>query len=708
MVTRGALGVLLLLHLASAPWKWESTGCAPTLHPSGCGSTTGLALGHGWAQDKFFSSWPLSSRGRRLGPLRLRPGWGCTALPPPHPPPNPSCRLPSMSPQRSPGPQSPKPRTRLLLALAVPTPKKAGPTPGPPGQLSLALCAVCRAQRKLCPLHAPNSEPCLLLLFRPWFDQKNSATALEEPRQPCKGLINANRFDDFSLKDTAKCFSKCAQSGDESCNLGNLQRYWLNYEIHLVEKSLTETVNMSFLTTLVKNISTNISEDLHFSLTPSQVPKQVTEDRHQHPDRVRLPRSLFESLQGSRPVVRLAITILDIGSGNVFKGPRLSLEDGSSVLNDHVVGLSLGHINVTGLAEPLEITFSHKHQPPNMTLSCVFWDVTKGSLSSSPGSSGDWSSKGCSTDFGVNRTICRCDHLTFFALLLRPILDQATVTALTRISQAGCGTSMIFLAFTIVLYAVLRFSRQRFKSEDIPKIHVALSVSLFLLNLAFFINVGHGLKGSDAACWARGAVFHYFLLCAFTWMGLEAFHLYLLVIKVFNTYFGHYFLKLSLVGWGLPALIVIGTGSANSYGPYAIRDKKNTTTLELCWFREKTAISALYVTVHGYFLITFLFSAVVLGLVAWKIFTVSSATAGKEKGQHWKGVLTLLGLSSLVGVTWGLAILTPLGLSTVYVFAVFTSLQGVFCLIFLCILELLQWSDFSSGWPPAQAPPQAH
>lgn len=32
---------------------------------------------------------------------------------------------------------------------------------------------------------------------------------------------------------------------------------------------------------------------------------------------------------------------------------------------------------------------------------------------------------------------------------------------------------------------------------------------------------------------------------------------------------------------GLPALMVIGTGSANSYGRYAIRDKKNITTLEL-------------------------------------------------------------------------------------------------------------------------------
>lgn len=31
----------------------------------------------------------------------------------------------------------------------------------------------------------------------------------------------------------------------------------------------------------------------------------------------------------------------------------------------------------------------------------------------------------------------------------------------------------------------------------------------------------------------------------------------------------------------LPALIVIGTGIANSYGPYSIRDEKNVTTLEL-------------------------------------------------------------------------------------------------------------------------------
>ncbi|XP_055268645.1 adhesion G protein-coupled receptor G3 [Moschus berezovskii] len=511
----------------------------------------------------------------------------------------------------------------------------------------------------------------LLLLLAP--GEGDSTSSYEKPRNVCQGFIGMNQYEDFDLNRTAGCFSKCTRSQEELCHLGNLQRYWLNFETYLVERSQTDTMNTSFLTALVKSINTSVSEDLYFSLTPSQIPKQVTKDEYQHADRVRLPKSLFGSLKSGGPMVRLGIIILDVGLGNVFKGSLLSREDGSSVLNNRMVGLTLGHINVTELAEPLEITFSHQYQPPNMNLSCEFWDAKKG----------DWSSKGCSTEVGVHRTVCRCDHLTFFALLLRPILDEATVKALIHISQAGCGASMIFLAFTIVLYAVLRFSRQRFKSEDAPKIHVSLSISLFLLNLAFFINVGRGLKGSNAACWARGAVFHYFLLCAFTWMSLEAFHLYLLVIKVFNTYFGHYFLKLSLVGWVLPALIVIGTGIANSYGPYSIRDEKNVTTLELCWFHEKTA---LYVTVHGYFLVVFLFGAVILSLVSWKIFTLSSATAGKEKGQHWKGVLTLLGLSCLVGLPWGLALLTSLAPFTAYVFALFTSLQGVFIFCWFIVL----------------------
>lgn len=514
----------------------------------------------------------------------------------------------------------------------------------------------------------------------------------EEPRNVCK-LKEDYEYGTFDLTDIAQCFTKCGQSDNSSCEVGNLQRYWLNYESYLLENSV-ETVDMPFVKALIQNISTDVSEDLLYSLVPSQIPRQVMQGEDQPADRVRLPKSLFGALSGNRSSVRLAITILNIGPGNVFKGPKLLEDKGSSVLNNRMVGLSMGQIHTTGLSEPVEITFSHQHQSPNVILTCVFWDMAKG----------DWDSHGCSTKRGDGRTVCSCDHLTFFALLLRPTLDQATARTLTRISQAGCAVSMIFLAFTMVLYVAFRFSLQRFKTEDAPKIHMALSISLFLLNLTFLINVGSSSQGPPASCWVRAAIFHYFLLCVFTWMGLEAFHLYLLVIKVFNTYFGHYFLKLSLLGWGLPVLVVIGAGSSNSYGVYTIRSQENRTSLELCWFQKEPA---LYATVHGYFLVTFLFGAVVLALVAWKIFTLPSVTAGKGQGQTWKSVLTVLGLSSLVGMTWGLAVLTPLGLSTVYIFTLFNSLQGLFIFCWFIILYFPTQSTTASSSGTARLD-QAH
>lgn len=510
----------------------------------------------------------------------------------------------------------------------------------------------------------------------------SDAKTTEEPRNVCR-LKEDHEYDAFDLNYIAKCFTECGQSEDRPCDVGKLQRYWLNYESYLLENSM-EAVDMPFVKALVQNVSTDVSEDLLYSLMPSQIPRQVMQGEDQPADGVRLPKSLFGALPGNRSAVRLAITVLDIGAGNVFKGPKLLEDKGSSVLNNRMVGLSVGQMHATGLSEPVEITFSHQRQSPNMTLTCVFWDMAKG----------DWDSRGCSTELGDGRTVCRCDHLTFFALLLRPILDLATAQILTRISQAGSAVSMIFLALTMVLYVAFRISLQRFKSEDAPKIHMALSISLFLLNLTFLINVGSSSQGPPASCWVRAAIFHYFLLCVFTWMGLEAFHLYLLVIRVFNTYFGHYFLKLSLLGWGLPVLVVIGAGSSNSYGVYTIRDQENRTSLELCWFQKEPA---LYATVHGYFLVTFLFGAVVLALVAWKIFTLSSVTAGKGQGQTWKSVLTVLGLSSLVGMTWGLAVLTPLGLSTVYIFTLLNSLQGLYIFCWFIILYFPTQSTTASS-----------
>lgn len=81
-------------------------------------------------------------------------------------------------------------------------------------------------------------------------------------------------------------------------------------------------------------------------------------------------------------------------------------------------------------------------------------------------------------------------------------------------------------------------------------IHVSLSGALLLLNTTFLLTEWGATVKPDWVCVFIAAFMHYSLLCCFTWMAIEALHLYLLLIKVFNTYYKHYLIKLSLAGWG--------------------------------------------------------------------------------------------------------------------------------------------------------------
>uniref|UniRef100_F6V9H0 Adhesion G protein-coupled receptor G3 n=1 Tax=Monodelphis domestica TaxID=13616 RepID=F6V9H0_MONDO len=444
--------------------------------------------------------------------------------------------------------------------------------------------------------------------------------------------------------------------------------YWIKIEEELAKKETIQPLLVeSMVSATVHIVHTSVFQDVSFSFSPSQMTVLPSENEKKAPDRVRLPRSLFERLRPVMSSVRVVLMVINIGEGDIFKGQQR----GSSVLDNRIVGIRVGSEPVRDLAERVEITFSHEPQLQN--LQCAFWDANKGRC-------GDWKSTGCSTEQKINQTICLCDHLTFFALLLNPI-DASTEKTLIQISLAGCSTSLCFLILTIILYFALRFTRQKFKSEDAPKIHVALSISLVLLNLTFIISIRHQSTEQGTSCQAQGGVLHFFLLCCFTWMGIEAFHLYLLAIKIFNIYISYYFQKLCLVGWGFPILVVLITGSTGSYGQYTNEEKSNSTHLKLCWIENRTA---LYITVHGYFAVTFLFGAVVLSLVAWKIFHLRGSRAGKEQNQTWKGILTVLGLSCLVGGTWGLVLLTPIGLTTVH--GELCSFSGVFIFIWFAIL----------------------
>ncbi|XP_050779252.1 adhesion G protein-coupled receptor G3 isoform X1 [Gopherus flavomarginatus] len=473
--------------------------------------------------------------------------------------------------------------------------------------------------------------------------------------------------DELQQEDNAFC----------KCVMDKIHSFWPAFEEYLTREDVNESVlDINRVKARVQNVSTSITHDLTFTLTPNEVPKELDTSVKGNVSNIKLPRGLFQSIHNETDYVKVAVLVLDVGKVGLFKDP----DQTGTMLDNVMVSVKVGGRQIAGLSDCVELTFSHGRLPQNVSGQCVFWDTKKGKR-------GGWNTSGCVTTLRDKETVCCCDHLTFFTLLMSPSLD-VTVQMLLTIANVGCGISVVFSAFTIILYFALRFAYKKFKSNDTAKIHVNLTSSLLLLNLAYLLNRWIFSLGHLGLCKGIGGFTHYCLLCCFTWMAIEAFQLYLLVIKVTNIYMRHYMVKLCLVGWGFPALVVTITGSMNSYGKYTITDMANQPTLTLCWI-DSAHLVVHYVTNCSYFGLILLFNTLILVVVAWKLFCLQHATAGKEeKIEAWKGGLTVLGLSCLLGATWGLAFFTygAMSVPAVYLFTVLNSLQGLFIFIWFTIL----------------------
>lgn len=114
----------------------------------------------------------------------------------------------------------------------------------------------------------------------------------------------------------------------------------------------------------------------------------------------------------------------------------------------------------------------------------------------------------------------------------------------------------LYLCFSLVHFSKLR--------RDYPsKILINLSVALLGLSMLFLLDSWLSSFSNDGLCIATAASLHYFLLASFTWMGLEAVHMYFALVKVFNTYVPSYILKFCAVGWGKKELEILLTEEIN-------------------------------------------------------------------------------------------------------------------------------------------------
>ncbi|XP_040471688.1 adhesion G-protein coupled receptor G5 [Falco naumanni] len=345
----------------------------------------------------------------------------------------------------------------------------------------------------------------------------------------------------------------------------------------------------------------------------------------------------------------------------------------SSVLNNDVLGAFLQSRRVAGLSHPVEIQFWHDMMLDASNATCVFWLP-----GADAGSTGNWSTEGCRTTHREGTVICHCDHLTYFAVLLLPAgaLSPAQLASLTHISTIGCSLSA---AATLCTFLLCCFSRQQLR-DNTARIHMHLLAALLLLNCSFLLSVPLA-AGSEGLCQVTAALLHASLLCALAWMGAEAFHLLLLVIKVYNIYIQRYLLKLCLFAWGLPVLAVVAVFvfKRDTYGYHVISTPESYRNMTMCWL---TSLPAYYATLC-YAGLILLFNMLVLGRVLMILQRIR-----RQKGQARKDWVTVLGLTCLLGTTWGLAFFSfgVFFVPQLYLFTILNSLQGLFiCLWYITV-----------------------
>ncbi|XP_051878301.1 adhesion G-protein coupled receptor G4 [Pristis pectinata] len=236
-------------------------------------------------------------------------------------------------------------------------------------------------------------------------------------------------------------------------------------------------------------------------------------------------------------------------------------------------------------------------------------------------------------------------------------------------------------------YTLGHLSSRNLRQDHPSKILVNLCTSLFMLNMAFLSNSWMSSFHQRVLCVSAAAVLHYLVLTSCTWMCVEAVHMYLALVRVFNIYIRHYILKLCLIGWGLPATIVITLLSVDA-GFYGDQEMRLVGPLDtFCWLQSGPAFYTSVVTYCGLvFLVNLTVSVVVLRQITVMHATRRGSSSQDRLRHHLRATA---GLTVLLGLSWGFAFFAwgPAHLPFTYLFSVLNTLQGLFIFVFHCLMK---------------------
>ncbi|CAH1800163.1 unnamed protein product, partial [Owenia fusiformis] len=187
----------------------------------------------------------------------------------------------------------------------------------------------------------------------------------------------------------------------------------------------------------LKKISTTSGESFEFPQAGSDTSQWVLDSSN----KFSIDSSTLNNLYGAENV---SASCLYHKSMNSLLGTEDPLKQNTSsdgqIINSKVLTVSLNPVPTKKLSPPIVLTFGHQAQQLEGP-ECSYWDFNLEDTMN-----GGWSSDGCevvSTSDDI--TVCECDHLTNFAVLMSPVASNVTSESwkiLGIISIVGCSLSI--------------------------------------------------------------------------------------------------------------------------------------------------------------------------------------------------------------------------------------------------------------------------
>lgn len=269
---------------------------------------------------------------------------------------------------------------------------------------------------------------------------------------------------------------------------------------------------------------------------------------------------------------------------------------------------------------------------------CVFWNTTEEG----------WSNAGCTVKTGDgNRTVCMCNHLTSFSVLMAK--GDVSTDVLDAITNVGLGVSicslLIFLIIeSLVWSAVVKSNLSHFRHTAL----VNIAVFLLLANCSFLASSNPETLG-DNWCLVLTICKHLFFLVMFSWMLCLSVMLVHQLIFVFSPLRKRVFMFLSsIVGYVCPILIV---GSSYVYCKYTNRQYHNQKTCWLVFDRLLEGSLHAFLLPVGTVILTNLFSMVVVIVTLVKS-SVPDGSKSDDKETAKSIIKVVVFLTPVFGVTW--------------------------------------------------------